>query len=141
MKKSEKIKYKGKTYYIDSNTDKSNTKLFLYTDPELKKVAKSGSGTLMVKKSDIEYKLGESILKFRKLVREEIKNILEESTYENDNQIAIFSGEEGLTYIEKKRDGTYYGHNDEFDFTAKNKSELVKKLKNWKYKLISGKII
>ncbi|MBU0924910.1 hypothetical protein KKG81_08500 [bacterium] len=84
MKKSEKIKYKGKTYYIDSNTDKSNTKLFLYTDPELKKVAKSGSGTLMVKRDDIEDQLKETIKRseLKQLVREEIKNILEESKKE-----------------------------------------------------------
>jgi uncharacterized protein (DUF302 family) len=64
---------------------------------------------------------------------------LQEGTYNNDREIAIYDGEDGLTYIEKRGKG-YYGHNDEFDFEAENKAELEKKLKSWKYKLISGSI-
>jgi len=64
---------------------------------------------------------------------------LKEGTYNNDREIAIYDGEDGLTYIEKRGKG-YYGHNDEFDFEAENKAELEKKLKSWKYKLISGSI-
>ena len=64
---------------------------------------------------------------------------LQEGTYNNDREIAIYDGEDGLTYIEKRGKG-YYGYNDEFDFEAENKAELEKKLKSWKYKLISGSI-
>ena len=64
---------------------------------------------------------------------------LVEGTYNNDREIAIYDGEDGLTYIEKRGKG-YYGHNDEFDFEAEDKAELEKKLKSWKYKLISGSI-
>jgi uncharacterized protein (DUF302 family) len=64
---------------------------------------------------------------------------LQEGTYNNDREIAIYDGEDGLTYIEKRGKG-YYGHNDEFDFEAEDKAELEKKLKSWKYKLISGSI-
>jgi len=83
MKPSEKIIYKGKTYYIDSNADKSNTKLFLYLDPELKLVAKSGSGTLMVKRADINDKLKETMKKseLKQIIREEIKGIISESKF------------------------------------------------------------
>ena len=89
MKRSEKIKYKGKMYYIDSSaySDKSNTKLFLYIDPELKKVAKSGSKTLMVKKSDIDYKLKETMKKSEliQIIREEARSILNESLFTDEN--------------------------------------------------------
>ena len=64
---------------------------------------------------------------------------LKEGTYNSDREIAIYDGEDGLTYIEKRGKG-YYGYNDEFDFEAENKAELEKKLKSWKYKLISGSI-
>ena len=64
---------------------------------------------------------------------------LQEGTYNNDREIAIYDGEDGLTYIEKRGKG-YYGYNDEFDFEAEDKAELEKKLKSWKYKLMSGSI-
>lgn len=73
----------------------------------------------------------------RQLIKEEINKIVE-TTFEDD-EIAIYDGEDGLTYIEK-RGKEYYGRNDNFDFTAKNKKELLDKLKRWKYKLIAGKI-
>ena len=69
---------------------------------------------------------------------EEIEQV-NEGTYNNDREIAIYDGEDGLTYIEKRGKG-YYGYNDEFDFEAENKAELEKKLKSWKYKLMSGSI-
>lgn len=65
---------------------------------------------------------------------------LKEGTYNNDREIAIYDGEDGLTYIEKTAAGGYYGWNDEFDFDAPDKKELERKLKSWKYKLISGSI-
>ena len=64
---------------------------------------------------------------------------VKEGTYGNDKEIAIYDGEDGLTYIEKRGTG-YYGHNDEFDFEAKDRAELEYKLKSWKYRLISGSI-
>ena len=48
-------------------------------------------------------------------------------------------GEDGETRIEKRGRG-YYGYNDEFDFTAKNKRELEQKLRGWGYYLIAGSL-
>jgi hypothetical protein len=62
-----------------------------------------------------------------------------EGTYNSSKEIAIYDGEDGLTHIEKRGKG-YYGYNDEFDFEATDKADLEKKLKSWKYKLISGSI-
>ena len=62
-----------------------------------------------------------------------------EGTFNNNKEIAVYDGEDGLTYIEKRGKG-YYGWNDEFDFEAGTKAELEKKLKSWKYKLVSGSI-
>jgi len=67
------------------------------------------------------------------------ENQTNEGTYNNNKEIAIYDGEDGLTYIEKRGEG-YYGYNNEFDFEASNRAELEKKLKSWKYKLISGSI-
>jgi hypothetical protein len=64
---------------------------------------------------------------------------LKEGTYNSKREIAIYDGAEGLTHIEKRGKG-YYGYNDEFDFEATDKADLEKKLKSWKYKLISGSI-
>lgn len=69
----------------------------------------------------------------------EVSESLTERTYNSSKEIAIYDGEDGLTYIEKRGKG-YYGYNDEFDFEAEDKAELEKKLKSWKYKLISGSI-
>ena len=69
----------------------------------------------------------------------EKESIINEGTFNNAREIAIYDGEDGLTYIEKRGKG-YYGWNDEFDFTADSKAELEKKLKSWKYRLISGSI-
>lgn len=74
-------------------------------------------------------------MKHIKLYEEFIK----EGTFNNNREIAIYDGEDGLTYIEKRGKG-YYGWNDEFDFTADSKAELEKKLKSWKYTLVSGSI-
>jgi hypothetical protein len=67
------------------------------------------------------------------------KKKYQEGTFEDD-EIAIYDGEHGLTKIYKKEDGTYYGVNDEFDFRAKDKVELLHKLKTWGYKRLSGGI-
>jgi hypothetical protein len=67
------------------------------------------------------------------------KKKYQEGTFEDD-EIAIYDGEDGLTKIYKKEDGTYYGMNDEFDFYAKDKAELLHKLKTWGYKRLAGGI-
>ena len=67
------------------------------------------------------------------------EDFIKEGTYNSSREIAVYDGEDGLTYIEKRGKG-YYGYNDEFDFEAADKAELEKKLKSWKYKLISGSI-
>jgi hypothetical protein len=67
------------------------------------------------------------------------KKKYQEGTFEDD-EIAIYDGEDGLTQIYKREDGTYYGMNDEFDFYAKDKAELLHKLKTWGYKRLSGNI-
>ena len=55
------------------------------------------------------------------------------------NEVAIYMGEDGETRIEKRGRG-YYGYNNEFDFTAKNKRELEQKLRGWGYYLIAGSL-
>lgn len=67
------------------------------------------------------------------------EQFVNERTFEYPEQIAIYDGEDGETYIEKRGKG-YYGYNDRFDFEAKDKAELEKKLKSWKYELVSGSI-
>jgi len=66
-----------------------------------------------------------------------------EGTFSNDKVIAIYSTpnepREGETEIEK-RGSKYYGQNDKFDFEAKNKKELLKKLSDWGMELIAGSI-
>ena len=62
-----------------------------------------------------------------------------EGTFNSSKEVAIYSGDEGLTHIEKRGSG-YYGYNDEFDFTAKDKKELEQMLKKWRYTLISGSL-
>lgn len=73
------------------------------------------------------------------MVKQILSESLTEGTYNSSKEIAIYDGEDGLTYIEKRGKG-YYGYNDEFDFEATDKADLEKKLKSWKYKLISGSI-
>ena len=56
-KESTPITYNRKTYYIPKDYG-NNKKLFVFTDPELKKVAKHpNGGTLVINVSDIEYRL------------------------------------------------------------------------------------
>ena len=57
----------------------------------------------------------------------------------DQGEIALYDGPEGEMQIVKRGRG-YYGWNNKFDFEAKNKKELVDKLKRWKYKLSVGKI-
>ena len=62
----------------------------------------------------------------------------DEGTFQG-NEIAIYNCEDGETYIEKRGKG-YYGYNNEFDFTAKNKKELEQKLNGWGYYKIAGSL-
>lgn len=63
-----------------------------------------------------------------------------EGTFSSDAEIAIYNGEDGMTYIEKRPDGTFYGYNDSFDFDAENAEELLGKLTEWGYTLVAGGI-
>jgi hypothetical protein len=108
----------------------NRTNKVLSIDTKSKKGIKGSVGKMY---NDLVFN-GDSIAK-KDIVRVKIL----EGTYNNDREIAIYDGEDGLTYIEKRGKG-YYGYNDEFDFEAENKAELEKKLKSWKYKLISGSI-
>ena len=108
----------------------SRTNKVLSIDTKSKKGIKGSVGKMY---NDLVFN-GDSIAK-KDIVRVKIL----EGTYNNDREIAIYDGEDGLTYIEKRGKG-YYGYNDEFDFEAENKAELEKKLKSWKYKLMSGSI-
>ena len=68
------------------------------------------------------------------------KKRVKEGTFEDD-EVAIFDGgDDGLTKIYKKADGSFYGVNDNFDFTAKDEQELLRKTAMWGYKLISGTV-
>ena len=64
--------------------------------------------------------------------------MVHEGTFQG-NEIAIYGGEDGETYIEKRGTG-YYGYNNSFDFTAKDKAELEQKLNMWGYYPIAGSI-
>jgi len=49
--------------------------------------------------------------------------------------------DDGSMVIEKRKNGTYYGRNQKWDFEAKDLSELNKKLQKWGYtKLVSGSL-
>jgi hypothetical protein len=63
---------------------------------------------------------------------------LKEGTFQG-NEIAVYDGEDGLTYIEKRGTG-YYGYNNRFDFEAEDKAELKWKLDSWGYRLVAGSI-
>lgn len=68
------------------------------------------------------------------------KKKYQEGTFEDD-EIAIFDGgEDGITKIYKNEDGSFYGANDEFDFTAKDEQELLRKLAMWGYKHLAGTV-
>ena len=64
--------------------------------------------------------------------------MVHEGTFQG-NEIAIYGGEDGETYIEKRGTG-YYGYNNSFDFTAKDKAELKQMLSMWGYYPIAGSI-
>jgi hypothetical protein len=68
------------------------------------------------------------------------KKKYQEGTFEDD-EIAIYDdGEGGLVKIYSKPDGSFYGVGDDFDFTAKDDIEMIRKLAMWNYKRISGNI-
>ncbi len=64
--------------------------------------------------------------------------MVNEGTFQG-NEIAIYGGEDGETYIEKRGTG-YYGYNNSFDFTAEDKAELKQMLSGWGYYPIAGSI-
>ena len=64
--------------------------------------------------------------------------MIDEGTFEDD-EIAIYDGKDGLTYIYKRENG-YYGYNDDFDFVAKDRDELEQKLNGWGYSLQAGSL-
>jgi hypothetical protein len=64
--------------------------------------------------------------------------MVNEGTFQG-NEIAIYGGEDGETYIEKRGTG-YYGYNNSFDFTAESKAELKQMLSGWGYYPIAGSI-
>jgi len=64
--------------------------------------------------------------------------MVNEGTFQG-NEIAIYGGEDGETYIEKRGTG-YYGYNNSFDFTAEDKADLKHKLNMWGYYPIAGSI-
>lgn len=68
------------------------------------------------------------------------KKKYQEGTFEDD-EIAIYDdGEGGLVKIYAKPDGSFYGVGDDFDFTAKDDIEMIRKLAMWGYKRLSGAI-
>lgn len=64
--------------------------------------------------------------------------MVDEGTFEDD-EIAIYDGKDGLTYIYRRENG-YYGYNDDFDFVAKDREELEQKLNSWGYRLQAGSL-
>jgi len=67
------------------------------------------------------------------------KKKYQEGTFEDD-EIAIYDGKDGLVKIYAKPDGSFYGVGDDFDFTAKDDIEMIRKLAMWNYKRLSGGI-
>lgn len=64
--------------------------------------------------------------------------MVNEGTFQG-NEVAIYGGEDGETYIEKRGTG-YYGYNNSFDFTAEDKADLKQMLSGWGYYPIAGSI-
>jgi hypothetical protein len=68
------------------------------------------------------------------------KKKYQEGTFEDD-EIAIYDDKKGGTVkIYAKPDGSYYGVGDDFDFTAKDDIEMIRKLAMWGYKRLAGGI-
>ena len=68
------------------------------------------------------------------------KKKFQEGTFEDD-EIAIYDdGEGGIVKIYARPDGSYYGVGDDFDFTAKDGFEMIRKLAMWNYKRLAGSI-
>ena len=70
--------------------------------------------------------------------RIKLSKLYKEGTFDGQDEIAIYSGDEGLTHIEKRANGTYYGRNDKFDFYADDLNDLKNKLRKWRYELVAG---
>lgn len=68
------------------------------------------------------------------------KKKYQEGTFEDD-EIAIYDdGKGGLVKIYAKPDGSFYGIGPDFDFTAKDDFEMIRKLAMWGYKRLAGTI-
>jgi hypothetical protein len=68
-------------------------------------------------------------------------SFLNEGTYDSSDSIAIYSGPDGIAEVEKRKDGSYYASCEDYDFSAKDKAEMAKKLKdNGFTTLLSGKL-
>ena len=81
---------------------------------------------------------GDMLNKIDKQIAKLTESEVTEGTLDQ-GEIAIYIGKEGTTHIFKRGKG-YYGFNDEFDFEAKDKKELEKMLKKWRYELLAGDI-
>ena len=64
-----------------------------------------------------------------------------EGTFSSDAEIAIYDGEDGMTYIEKRPDGRFYAYNDNFDFFADSAEEMLNKVNQYGYTLVAGSIM
>jgi hypothetical protein len=68
------------------------------------------------------------------------KKKYQEGTFEDD-EVAIYDDRKGgQVKIYSKPDGSFYGVGDDFDFTAKDDIEMIRKLAMWGYKRLSGAI-
>ena len=73
----------------------------------------------------------------RDIIKSQIGEIINEGTFSNPRVIAMYyspnNPEEGETEIEKNG-SKYYGNNNKFDFEAKNKKELLKRMEHYNKK-------
>lgn len=74
---------------------------------------------------------------FKEFVNESKIN---ESTFESEEVALYDGGDDGLTHIMKKKDGSYFCRNNKFDFLAEDLAQLKWKLNNYGYHCISGKL-
>lgn len=133
----EYLKQANDNFHELEEAEETNEALKMLMDPLMVKIMKQFGF-----KSDpgIKAELREEI---RAAVEEVLKkhDIIVEGTF-NDGEIAIYGGDEdnGEMHIFKRGKG-YYGYNDSWDFEAKDKKELEKKLKGWHYdQLLAGSI-
>lgn len=132
-----------KEYFIEVSVRDARKALDHLEDMHRRKYETDGSNYYIFKDEDEAYDVLQHFKKMGLEVEDHnVSESLNEGTFAEEDEIATYddpSGEDGLTYIMKRKDG-YYGYNDSFDFYAKTKKELETKLKSWGYKLIAGKI-